>query len=78
MESIEDLLASPRDGEPEDIYWGAEDTWLGDYASGDRHRNPLAAANGPHLCQSRGIGPGRRAATSARPARMAMNDEIVR
>ncbi len=67
----------------EDIYWGAEDEWLGDNRYGDTRQdleNPLAAVqmgliyvnpegpNGnPDPCSA--------LKTSARPARMAMNDE---
>ncbi len=70
----------------EDIYWGKEDTWLGDMRySGDRElESPLAAcrADGPHLRQPRR---GRAASPTRSPrrgdiprdnfARMAMNDE---
>ena len=70
--------------EPEEIFWGPEDTWLGDERySGDRELAGPARrrADGPHLREPRGPQrqprpAGRGAATSARRSRrMAMNDE---
>ena len=70
--------------EPEEIFWGPEDTWLGDerYSGDARARRPARRrADGPDLREPRG--PERQprparggAATSARRSRrMAMNDE---
>ena len=45
--------------EPEDIFWGPEDTWLGDAALQRRPRPRQAAgrgADGPHLREPRGAG----------------------
>jgi catalase-peroxidase len=38
----------------EDIYWGSEDTWLGDTRySGDQARKPTSCCtNGTYLCKS--------------------------
>ena len=76
------LRLRPEDiWEPEEIFWGPEDEWLGDERyGGDRElTGPSGPCRGPHLRQPRGPNgnPTRspRRATSARRSRMAMNDE---
>ena len=69
--------------EPEEIYWGPEDTWLGDERySGDRElANPLARRpDGPHLREPGGAERQPEPLAAARDIRetfrrMAMNDE---
>ena len=39
--------------EPDEIFWGPEDTWLGDerHAGEGELQGPVGAVNGPDLCE---------------------------